>query len=60
MQRRDFATNVGVEFKTPEEFFLHQGAQPFVRDFEPSDYLSTTTPTDVGKLQKFQPHLFEF
>lgn len=55
MQRRNFATNVGMEFKTPEEFFLQQAAQPFSRDFEPRDYLSTlsTTSTDAGKLQKF-------
>ncbi|MCJ1469682.1 hypothetical protein MMC07_008318 [Pseudocyphellaria aurata] len=38
---RNFATNVGIEFQTPEEYFLHEAPGPFVRDFEPSVYLST-------------------
>lgn len=43
MHGRNFATNVGIEFKTPEEYFLNDAPQPFVRDFEPSDYLSTAS-----------------
>jgi bifunctional polynucleotide phosphatase/kinase len=30
---------VGIEFKTPEEFFLNQEAQPFTRLFDPSHYI---------------------
>ena len=36
---RNFAANVGIKFKTPEEFFLHDAALPFIRDFEPSIFL---------------------
>lgn len=37
--RRNFAANVGIDFRTPEEYFLHEPPQPFTRDFEPSIYL---------------------
>jgi len=36
---RDFASNVGIDFKTPEEFFLEEPTHPFVRTFEPQLYL---------------------
>ncbi|KAL8808059.1 MAG: hypothetical protein Q9182_000337 [Xanthomendoza sp. 2 TL-2023] len=42
---RNFAANVGIGFKTPEEFFLHQPAYPFTRDFEPSTYLNVARST---------------
>lgn len=48
MHSRNFATNVGIDFKTPEEYFLHEAPQPFVQDFEPSDYLSTTSTTSTN------------
>lgn len=38
--RRDFASNVGIDFKTPEEFFLHEAPHPFVREFEPNEYIN--------------------
>ncbi|CBX91860.1 hypothetical protein LEMA_P045660.1 [Plenodomus lingam JN3] len=36
---RDFAANVGLSFYTPEEFFLHEDRRPFVRSFDPVEYL---------------------
>ena len=39
MPYRDFASNVGITFKTPEEFFLDEAPQAFARDFEPVTYL---------------------
>ncbi|KAI4242256.1 MAG: hypothetical protein L6R40_004127 [Gallowayella cf. fulva] len=42
---RNFAANVGIEFRTPEEFFLHEPPIPFARDFEPSTYLNIATLT---------------
>lgn len=48
---RNFAANVGIEFKTPEEYFLHEEPLPFTRSFEPAAFLSTasTTSTDTSK-----------
>ena len=52
---RDLAANIGIEFKTPEEFFLKEASAPFIRDFEPSTYLMSplslstdAKPTDVN------------
>ena len=36
---RDLANNVGIDFKTPEEFFLLEQSVPYVRQFEPGDYV---------------------
>lgn len=48
---RDFAANVGIEFKTPEEYFLHEEPRPFTRTFEPAAFLSAalTTSTNTSK-----------
>jgi bifunctional polynucleotide phosphatase/kinase len=35
--------NVGIPFKTPEEFFLNQAAQDVQEPFNPSSYLKTDT-----------------
>lgn len=44
---RDFAANVGIEFRTPEEYFLHEPMQPFTRDFDPSDYVNSAIPRSL-------------
>lgn len=36
----NFAANIGINFKSPEEFFLGESPQPFTRDFEPTKYLN--------------------
>ena len=36
---RNFADNVGILFKTPEEYFLGKEPEPYIREFVPSEYL---------------------
>jgi len=37
---RDMASNVGIAFHTPEEFFLHEEPRPYNRLFDPTTYLA--------------------
>ena len=51
---RDMAANVGIRFHTPEEYFLKQAATPFVRAFEPSEYVrGPDRPTETRRLGFF-------
>jgi len=45
---RDMASNIGVPFATPEEFFLGEAARPFVRTFEPAVFLEASHRTDAS------------
>ena len=38
-QCRDLATNIGISYTTPEEFFLNKDPQPFVRTLDHLLYL---------------------
>jgi bifunctional polynucleotide phosphatase/kinase len=53
---RDLASNIGIAFKTPEEYFLRQPEQPFCRDFDPQLYLTSLSNSslqaDVGPFLK--------
>ncbi|KAH8697178.1 putative DNA 3'-phosphatase Tpp1 [Talaromyces proteolyticus] len=47
---RDFASNAGLKFKTPEEFFLDASPEQAIRQFDPTSYIgddpdSAVTPT---------------
>ena len=47
MPRRDFAANVSIAFKTPEEFFLDAEPRPFTRTFEPSAYINNAVTLEA-------------
>ena len=38
MSDRDFASNIGIPFHTPEEYFLREPTAPFQRSFDPQKY----------------------
>ncbi|USW58317.1 Putative HAD-superfamily hydrolase,subfamily IIIA, polynucleotide kinase 3 phosphatase [Septoria linicola] len=49
---RDWAANIGIPFRTPEEYFLGEAVKPFVRTFEPGPYLEPKldTQTDMSPI----------
>lgn len=52
---RDFASNVGITYETPEQFFLAQLPEPFSRNFEPNLYLQPTRLWLQGDHTSTQP-----
>ena len=42
---RDFAANLSILFHTPEAFFLGEPEKPFVRTFDPGQYIQSETDT---------------
>lgn len=39
---RDFAANVGIRYESPEQFFLGEDPRPFLRTFEPAEFMDKT------------------
>jgi hypothetical protein len=53
----DFASNVGITFKTPEEFFLDASPEQVIREFDPASYLDTD-PDSAGNVTRLHPSYF--
>jgi hypothetical protein len=55
---RDFAANAGIQFHTPEEYFLHEDRRTFVREFDPTVFLheKAMSSTTASKYWDGQPH----
>ncbi|OAP60962.1 polynucleotide kinase 3'-phosphatase [Fonsecaea erecta] len=43
---RDLAANIGIQFHTPEEFFLGETTEPYEHVFDPSKHLELAKPSD--------------
>jgi hypothetical protein len=56
--RRNFAANAGIQFHTPEEYFLHEDPRPFAREFDPTVYLheKAVRSTTAGEYRDSHPH----
>lgn len=55
--RRDFAANVGVQYQTPEEFFLGEKSRAFTRTFDPANYLQADLSIAYPTGQSDTPNL---
>lgn len=52
---RDLAANVGIEFKTPEEFFFKEKPRPYSRVFDPRRFLDQLVEGVVAPITKADP-----
>lgn len=50
----DFASNAGLDFKTPEEFFLDAKPEQVIRKFDPTSYINGD-PDAAGKSLPLPP-----
>lgn len=62
---RDLASNVGIKYQSPEEFFLQEEPKPFTRTFDPTKYFESeidshteATPLVFNKKNKLDLVLF--
>jgi bifunctional polynucleotide phosphatase/kinase len=59
---RNFAANVDIAYLTPEQFFLDQPPEEFIRPFDPSEFLvelpSNTTKSTFKKPETNEIALF--
>ncbi|KAF9738760.1 bifunctional polynucleotide phosphatase/kinase [Paraphaeosphaeria minitans] len=51
---RNFAANVGIDFHTPEEYFLGEDPSPFTREFDPTAVLQRAAVESTDALTEFQ------
>lgn len=51
---RDFASNVSIKFRTPEEFFLDASPKQVIRQFDPTAYIDVD-PDAPGKYLLHDP-----
>jgi len=47
---RDLAANIGIEFQTPEEFFLGLETEPYSHPFEPKEFLESRLSPNVESM----------
>lgn len=52
---RNLAANVGIEFKTPEEYFLDEPPRPYNRSFDPRTYIEEITDNVSASFTKIHP-----
>ncbi|KAF2150808.1 PNK3P-domain-containing protein [Myriangium duriaei CBS 260.36] len=50
---RDLAANVGIQFYTPEEYFLSDPPRQYVRSFDPSDFLTNLVDASTNGTSSF-------
>jgi bifunctional polynucleotide phosphatase/kinase len=52
---RNFAANVGIDFHTPEEYFLGEDPSPFTREFDPTAILQKAAAGSIDARRSWVP-----